>query len=120
MARLSRAGHITLLRPLKTAWAGISGGQSTAAPTSHPSLLFTLHSSFFTLHSSLLFGRRALFDQRAADHYSLYLISPLIDLGDLSVAHVFLDRVVPAIAVSTEQLDRVSGDFHRGIGSEYL
>src|SRR5688572_22746089 len=50
----------------------------------------------------------------------LDLVGALVDLGDLRVAHHALDREVLGVAVTAEQLHRVSGDFHGGVGGETL
>ena len=58
--------------------------------------------------------------QRSADDETLDLVGALVDLGDLGVAHVLLDGVVLAVAVAAEELHRVGGHLHGGVGGEDL
>ena len=65
-------------------------------------------------------GDRAarLLDQVARDDEALDLVRALVDLRDLGVAHVLLDRVVLHVAVAAEDLHRVGGDLHGHVGRE--
>jgi hypothetical protein len=54
------------------------------------------------------------------DDEALDLLGPLVQLGDLRIAHHPLDRVVRRVAVATEDLDRVSRHGHRRVAGEEL
>src|SRR5262249_5696093 len=56
----------------------------------------------------------------AGDHETLDLRGALVDLEQLGVAHQLLDRVLLDVAVAAEDLHRVRGDLHRGVGGEAL
>src|SRR4051812_29448534 len=58
--------------------------------------------------------------EAARDHETLDLVRALIDLGDLGVAHVALDRILAHVAVAAEHLYGLDGDVHRGVGGEQL
>src|ERR1700720_1903405 len=60
----------------------------------------------------------AFFDQRAADYHPLNLICAFVDLGDLGIAHVFFNRIISTVAITTKQLNGVRSYFHRGVGCE--
>src|SRR6185503_19719580 len=53
------------------------------------------------------------------DH-ALDLVRTLVDLGDLGVAHEALHRELAGVAVAAEDLDRVGGDLHGGVGGQAL
>ena len=53
---------------------------------------------------------RGLAEQRAGDDQALDLAGALVDLGDLGVAVVALDRELLGVAVAAEDLDRLAGD----------
>src|SRR4026208_2343714 len=57
-------------------------------------------------------GARGLPEDAPGDDEALDLVGPLVDLRDLRVPHVLLDRVVLAVAVAPEELDRVGRDHH--------
>src|SRR5437588_12349974 len=61
------------------------------------------HSSRLTLRERAL--RQA--EDRARDHEALDLARPLVDLGDLRVSVVALDRKLLRVAVAAENLDRL-------------
>src|SRR3954471_20094354 len=50
------------------------------------------------------------------DHDSLDLVGALVDLRDLGVAHVALDRVLVDEAVAAEHLDGLDAHPHRRVG----
>src|SRR6478736_1413614 len=56
-----------------------------------------------------LIGAHRLAEQRAGDHEPLDLARSLVDLGDLRVAVVALDRELLRIPVAAEDLDRLAG-----------
>src|SRR4051794_12899943 len=58
--------------------------------------------------------------ERPRDHEALDLIGPLVDLRDLRVAHVALDRILGHVAVAAEDLDGLDGHRHRRVGREQL
>ena len=61
-----------------------------------------------------------LAEQRSRDDEPLDLLGPLVELGDLRVAHHPLDRELVDVAVAAEDLDGVRGDPHRGVpGHEF-
>src|SRR5207302_420902 len=62
----------------------------------------------------------SFFDQRAANHHPLNLICAFVDLRDLGIAHVLFNRIIPAVTVTTKQLNRIRSYFHRGVGGENL
>ena len=64
--------------------------------------------------------RPALAHHLAGDHEPLDLVRPLVDLGDLRVAHHPLDRVLLHVAVAAEDLHGVRRHGHRGVGAEEL
>src|SRR3954451_2041635 len=49
------------------------------------------------------------------DHEALDLVGALVDLRDLGVAHVALDRVLGHVAVAAEYLHGLDGHRHRGV-----
>lgn len=55
-----------------------------------------------------------------AYHQTLNLIGSFEDLGDFCLAHVPLNPLVAGVAVATEYLHGVGGDFHRGIRGNQL
>src|SRR4051794_27607924 len=57
---------------------------------------------------------------RPGDDDALDLVGALVDLRDLGVAHVALDRVLLDVAVAAEHLDGLDGDAHRVVGGEEL
>src|SRR5512138_3685197 len=61
-----------------------------------------------------------LAQQLLGDDHSLDLVRALVDLGDLGVAHEALDRELAGIAVAAEDLHRVGGHLHGGIGGQAL
>ena len=61
-----------------------------------------------------------LLGEVARDDEPLDLIGPFVDLENLGIAEKLGDRVVLHEAVAAEDLDRVGGDLHRGIGGEAL
>src|SRR5947208_12796135 len=67
-------------------------------------------------------GERTLLEpeDRARDHEPLDLARPLVDLGDLRVAVVALDRELLRVAVAAEDLDRLAGLAARHLGREEL
>ncbi|KNB54348.1 hypothetical protein AC230_00205 [Streptomyces caatingaensis] len=64
--------------------------------------------------------REGVLRQVARHDDALHLVGALVDLGDLRVAHHPLQRVVARVAVAAEQLDRVGGDLHGGVGGVAL
>src|SRR5690242_19403635 len=56
----------------------------------------------------------------ARDDQALDLRGALVELHDLRVAHELLDLVLLDEAVAAEDLHRVGGDLHRGVGGEAL
>jgi hypothetical protein len=54
------------------------------------------------------------------DDEALNLVGALEDLGDLGLAHVALDAVIPRVAGTAEHLNGVGGDLHRGVGGHQL
>ena len=50
--------------------------------------------------------------QPPRDHQALHLVSALVDLRDLGVAHHPFHREVTGVTVATQQLDRVGGHLH--------
>src|SRR6476620_204180 len=58
--------------------------------------------------------------QLTGDDQALDLVGALEDLGHLGLAHVALDREVLRVTVATEDLDRIGGDPHRGVGAHQL
>src|SRR4051794_5777317 len=58
--------------------------------------------------------------QRAGDDEPLDLAGALVDLGDLGVAVVALDRELLGVAVAAEDLDRLAGDLAGRLGGEQL
>src|SRR2546429_7241394 len=60
-------------------------------------------------------GPSSALEQVAGDDHPLDLVRPLVDLGDLRVAHHALHRVLAHVAVASEHLDRVGGDLHRHV-----
>src|SRR5438045_3598800 len=71
---------------------------------------------------SLALGERALgeAEDRSGDHESLDLAGPLVDLRDLRVAVVALDRKLLRVAVAAEDLNRLSRLPPRDLGGEEL
>src|ERR1700722_4043256 len=61
-----------------------------------------------------------LSEQLLCDHDALNLVGPLVDLGDLGIAHETLRREVGRIPVSPEQLDSIGRHRHRSVRSEAL
>src|SRR4029453_19008772 len=59
-------------------------------------------------------------EDRARDHEALDLARALIDLGDLRVAVVPLDRELLRVAVAAEDLDRLAGGPARRLRGEEL
>ena len=65
-------------------------------------------------------GSVALAEQGPRDDESLDLLGPLVELGDLRVAHHPLDRELVDVAVAAQDLDGVGRDPHRGVtGDEF-
>src|SRR4051794_13120029 len=58
--------------------------------------------------------------QRGGYHQPLDLAGPLVDLGDLRVAEVALDREVGEVAVAAEDLHRLLGGPVGHLGGEHL
>src|SRR3954447_16472955 len=67
-------------------------------------------------------GNRSLrqAENRASDHEPLDLARALVDLRDLRVAVVALDRIVLRVAVAPEHLNRLARLAARDCGSEQL
>src|SRR3954463_2066955 len=67
-------------------------------------------------------GKRSLrqAEDRASDHEALDLARALVDLRDLRVAVVALDRKLLRVAVAAEHLDRLGGLAARHLGREQL
>src|SRR4051794_11107162 len=65
-------------------------------------------------------GSRPGSPHRPRDDDALDLVGALVDLGDLGVAHVALDRILLDVAVAAEDLDGLDGDAHRVVGGEEL
>src|SRR5581483_8792540 len=59
-------------------------------------------------------------EDRARDHQALDLARPLVDLGDLRVPVVALDRKLCRVAIPAEDLDRLSGLPTRHLRREQL
>ena len=65
-------------------------------------------------------GSAALAEQRPRDDQPLDLLGPLVELGDLRVAHHPLDRELVDVAVSAQDLDGIGRDPHGGVtGDEF-
>src|SRR5208282_6028298 len=54
-------------------------------------------------------------DEHLRHLLALNLVGAFVDLGDLGVAHVLLDRIVVHVAVAAEDLHGVDRDFHCAI-----
>src|ERR1019366_739199 len=65
-------------------------------------------------------GAETSSQQGLRDDDALNLVGPLVDLGDLRIAEVALDREVLRVPVATEQLDRVDRHAHCGVRREGL
>src|SRR5439155_22064524 len=59
-------------------------------------------------------------EDRTREHEPLDLARPLVDLGDLRVAVVPLDRELLRVAVAAQDLDRLAGLAPRRLGREQL
>src|SRR5258705_13893549 len=72
---------------------------------------FSLTGSFLSRGTCSALRKSALrlAEDRARDHEPLDLARPLVDLGDLRVAVVALDRELLRVAVAAEDLDRLAG-----------
>src|SRR5262245_11421105 len=68
----------------------------------------------------LLRSARGLAQDLARDDEALDLVRALVDLRDLGVAHVLLDRVILHVPVAAEELDGVRRDLHGRVGREEL
>src|SRR5262250_1527712 len=67
-----------------------------------------------------LLGARSNAEQLLGDDHALDLIRALVDLHDLGVAHVPLDRELARVAVTAEDLYGVGGDLHGGVACPAL
>src|SRR5690349_2034126 len=61
-----------------------------------------------------------LLNQTAPDDEALNLVRAFVNLRDLGVAHVLLNRIVFAVAVASEELHGIGRDRHRHVGGEDL
>ena len=57
-------------------------------------------------------------EEGPCDDEPLDLLRPLVELGDLRVAHHPLDRVLVDIAVSAQHLDGIRRHTHRGVAAD--
>src|SRR5262249_19051945 len=62
-----------------------------------------------------LLEARSNAEQLLGDDHALDLIRALVDLHDLGVAHVPLDRELARVTVAAEDLHGVGGDLHGGV-----
>src|SRR6266404_9443703 len=72
------------------------------------------------IDSSVRGWRSGLAQELLGDDHALDLVRALVDLGDLGVAHEALDRELAGVAVAAEDLHRVGGHLHGGIGGQAL
>jgi hypothetical protein len=70
--------------------------------------------------SIISLSQRRLPEDLSSDYYALYLIGPLIDLGELRVSNVPLQREVLPVARSTVHLKSVDRCLHRYVGRPHL
>src|ERR671915_1008310 len=70
--------------------------------------------------SSRSFDGRRLPEYFASNYYALYLIGPLIDLGELRVPNVPLQGEVLPVAGPTVHLQSVDRGLHRNVGGTHL
>src|SRR5437879_11968973 len=56
----------------------------------------------------------------SGDDHALDLVRALVDLHDLRVPHIPLDRIVARVAIPAEDLDRVGRDLHRRVARPAL
>jgi hypothetical protein len=73
-----------------------------------------------TRFSIISLSQRRLPEDLPSDYYALYLIGPLIDLGELRVSNVPLQREVLPVARSTVHLQCVDRCLHRYVGRPHL
>ena len=57
---------------------------------------------------------------RTGNNHTLGLVGAFVDLGNLCIAHHALYRILSAVAVAAEDLNRVRRHRHRRIRSEFL
>src|SRR3990172_6653173 len=95
---------------------------SAVAPAAAPAVLRNvLRSVPLPVRRSLITTPLSeLSNELLGDDHTLDLVGALVDLGDLGVAHVALDRKVPGVAVAAQDLHGVRGDLHGRVRGQAL